>query len=885
MENFQVLGRFTGTDGALPGTKPASALTKGPESALFGVTKAGGEGDFGTVFRVKPGGSVEHLGSFTGLKGKLPGANPTARLVARGDVLFGACLEGGSYNSGTLFVIRPPGRVAHLLTYTATEGPLPGCAPNSLAVGVDGHVYGTTGSNNYLPYELNPLAIHGSIFRLNITDTPGPDDDRLELPVIRVDLLANDGFGSTQPTAEITTVTQTAHGVVTLHNDGTVTYQPDDTFLGTDTFTYTVASRSAQLGSATVTVVDTVAPTITSHSEVRLIPTGNQAAATLPDLASTVQVDDASGYALVTQTPPPGTLLAPAAYYPVVLHAVDRAGNSRDYTLSVGAYDDAPPVFTQTPADRTIVRANGEPQPPCPDLAAQTVATDNVVVRSLLQDPPAGTPLPYGVTKITITASDGRSETRHEVFLRVIPTSELVGATGDIAPGFMEEHRYVSFGSPALGPDGTLAYTALLKSASGSMRTAVFRRLPGASPIPIAGEDSFAGDDSVFQSFSDPVVDSSGTVKFKAKAKPANGEAFTGIWSVAVDALPELIATSRKSPVFRDFKDVSALEDGTLLVHAMEAGENGATQRSLWIVTNGVWKLVLRTGELLTVDGKSSALRDFGYGKVLRRVGGQTRSFNNSGQLALRLKLANERVLIARVSVADDDEVVVEPVAKVGSGSTDWLRLGYPAIGENGDIAFLGVVKLAGNKHASAIGRVAAGESISRLIYTDVGSTGPWKNLGDPIVTAAGKVLFHAKVHSAKPQFGIAGWSPDDLSGGVFGAVSSEIVNGHVIENIRRFDRFAATADSTFLQPQFSRSENSPLRRGVVVATTITGLLQAEGETPLTAPESEEFVTRVDFLTPVPGVGGQTRGINAADQAAFRIKLSSGRSAICVTNP
>lgn len=71
---------------------------------------------------------------------------------------------------------------------------------------------------------------------------------------VDIDVLANDQDAGTGMT--ITAVTTPAHGTVTSHSDGTITYTPDEDFVGSDSFTYT-ATDGVATGTATVTVTVT----------------------------------------------------------------------------------------------------------------------------------------------------------------------------------------------------------------------------------------------------------------------------------------------------------------------------------------------------------------------------------------------------------------------------------------------------------------------------------------------------------------------------------------------------------------------------------------------------------------------------------------------------
>jgi VCBS repeat-containing protein len=82
-----------------------------------------------------------------------------------------------------------------------------------------------------------------------------------------VDVLANDNIGPDAGEAlSISEVTQGAHGTVATASNR-VTYEPDDNYYGTDTFTYTITDGNGGESTATVTVLVTAvndAPAITS---------------------------------------------------------------------------------------------------------------------------------------------------------------------------------------------------------------------------------------------------------------------------------------------------------------------------------------------------------------------------------------------------------------------------------------------------------------------------------------------------------------------------------------------------------------------------------------------------------------------------------------------
>jgi uncharacterized repeat protein (TIGR03803 family) len=120
---------------------------------LFGTTSWGGNGDFGTVFRIDLKTGHEHvLHSFSG---RQDGGNPTAGLIYQGGALYGTTSLGGLYTKncigteqrigcGTLFKIdAETGALTTLYRFT---GAADGAAPAAGLIYNGGVYYGTTSS-------------------------------------------------------------------------------------------------------------------------------------------------------------------------------------------------------------------------------------------------------------------------------------------------------------------------------------------------------------------------------------------------------------------------------------------------------------------------------------------------------------------------------------------------------------------------------------------------------------------------------------------------------------------------------------------------------------------------------------------------------------------
>lgn len=89
-----------------------------------------------------------------------------------------------------------------------------------------------------------------------LDDSIATDENR----AVNIDILAND---NDLPSVGTLTITNASNGMVTINNNGTptnpsddsLTYTPNNSFIGTDTFTYTICDNVSNCSTATVTVV------------------------------------------------------------------------------------------------------------------------------------------------------------------------------------------------------------------------------------------------------------------------------------------------------------------------------------------------------------------------------------------------------------------------------------------------------------------------------------------------------------------------------------------------------------------------------------------------------------------------------------------------------
>jgi uncharacterized repeat protein (TIGR03803 family) len=126
---------YTFTNG-VDGSQPYAGLALGSDGNFYGTCFDGGSNDFGSVFKISPGGVLTPLYSF----GFSDGETPTASLTQGGDGNFyGTTFEGGTnFYYGTVFEISSNGDFNSLYSFTnGSDLGRPVTAPNGVGSQTD----------------------------------------------------------------------------------------------------------------------------------------------------------------------------------------------------------------------------------------------------------------------------------------------------------------------------------------------------------------------------------------------------------------------------------------------------------------------------------------------------------------------------------------------------------------------------------------------------------------------------------------------------------------------------------------------------------------------------------------------------------------------------
>ncbi|MBL4706596.1 MAG: HYR domain-containing protein, partial [Flavobacteriales bacterium] len=160
-------------------------------------------------------------------------------------------------------------------------------------------------------------------------------------------------------------------------------------------------------GSVTVVVSDAVNPTITcpaNQNEV-IDATCNLA---LPDYTGSSIAADNCGAVTVTQSPVAGTIVGVGTTN-VTLTATDGSANTANCNFDVIVTDGTNPTITCPANQNEVVDATCNLA--LPDYTGSAIVADNCGAVTVTQSPVAGTIVGVGTTNVTLTATDGASNT------------------------------------------------------------------------------------------------------------------------------------------------------------------------------------------------------------------------------------------------------------------------------------------------------------------------------------------------------------------------------------------------------------------------------------------------------------------------------------------
>jgi uncharacterized repeat protein (TIGR03803 family) len=128
------------------GEYPSGGLIQGTDGNFYGTTQGGGANGEGTIFKVTASGALTTLYSFCSLSNCTDGYSPYAGLVQGTDGNFyGTAFSGGANDYGTVFKVTPGGALTTLYSFCSQSGCTDGELPDAgLVQDTNGTFYGAT---------------------------------------------------------------------------------------------------------------------------------------------------------------------------------------------------------------------------------------------------------------------------------------------------------------------------------------------------------------------------------------------------------------------------------------------------------------------------------------------------------------------------------------------------------------------------------------------------------------------------------------------------------------------------------------------------------------------------------------------------------------------
>ncbi|MFM1770323.1 MAG: hypothetical protein RJA22_2852 [Verrucomicrobiota bacterium] len=174
------------------------------------------------------------------------------------------------------------------------------------------------------------------------------------------------------------------------------------------TYTVEISNVGATTNaSAILTVIDTIAPTITTCVPAQTLAADTNCQVALPDFTSSLIATDACVTVTITQSPVPGTLV-PLGATNVTFYVADTSSNTSSCSAIITVTDQTAPVVTNSFTNLTLV-ASATCQATLPDLTTATYITAGDACDTSLtitQSVASGTVLGLGTNEIVLGVVD-----------------------------------------------------------------------------------------------------------------------------------------------------------------------------------------------------------------------------------------------------------------------------------------------------------------------------------------------------------------------------------------------------------------------------------------------------------------------------------------------
>ncbi len=236
------------------GYAPGAGVIQGSDGNFYGTTESGGANPYGvtdgpgTVFKLTPSGTLTTLYSFCSQGNCADGEYPDAGLIQGSDGNFYGTTDGGGANGnyGTVFKLTPSGTLTILYSFCSQANCTDGkYLVAGLIQGKDGNFYGTTDDGG--------ANIDGTVFEL-LPPTPTATATATATPTATATLTATPTATQTATATATATSTATATASATATQTATQTATATSTATATTTATATATATATPTATPTTSI-------------------------------------------------------------------------------------------------------------------------------------------------------------------------------------------------------------------------------------------------------------------------------------------------------------------------------------------------------------------------------------------------------------------------------------------------------------------------------------------------------------------------------------------------------------------------------------------------------------------------------------------------------
>jgi len=163
------------TDGFYGSAENPGTFVQAIDGNFYGANGSGGAPSSGTAFKLTPSGALTTLYTFCAQSGCADGATPSGLIQATNGNFYGTTNTGGAYGGGTVFKIKPGGTLATLYNFCSQTNCTDGGTPNApLIQATDGNFYGSTtygGANVNSASCVAQSSFCGTVFEITASGT------------------------------------------------------------------------------------------------------------------------------------------------------------------------------------------------------------------------------------------------------------------------------------------------------------------------------------------------------------------------------------------------------------------------------------------------------------------------------------------------------------------------------------------------------------------------------------------------------------------------------------------------------------------------------------------------------------------------------------------